>query len=200
MQISNSGFTRALRVFKGDGYIPSPDVIATGLATTIQANAVINANANFISQGVKEGDIIFCSGLEINVEGIPAIDFNQNSAVITKVHSATTLYISRSILSNSPLNAYKIHRSSDFSGGSNVGCTVFVSINSSFVSGPLQIQVETKSGDDFIYTIDTGAKHQGAFTPTFEIPVKVRRIKEIYSGGEVAPREVEQNVLFYALW
>jgi len=97
---------RAIRIPINGIEIPYPaNILASGNSTSVTASKLVATGANFITSGVKIGDIVY------NVQ-TPA---SPTSATVTAIDSATQLSLSANIFTTSP-NAYVVYQSAGNNG------------------------------------------------------------------------------------
>lgn len=111
--------TRAIDVYPSDdAKIPYPATIVSGTVTAITStgNLLVDNNVNFITLGVKVGDIVYCT--------TPG---SEGSATVIKIASPHQLNLSNGILYNAvPADTYTIYQASDETTIGNYGCFIYV--------------------------------------------------------------------------
>lgn len=110
-------YTRALNVYPSDNTeIPFPATISSGTTTSFLVNNLVNTTAgvNFITQGVKPGDIVYNT-----TAGVEA------SATVLQVVSASTLLLNTNIMTAVGGETYTIYQASDQTTIGNYGCFLF---------------------------------------------------------------------------
>lgn len=97
---------RAIRVPINGIEIPYPaNILSSGNNTSVTASKLVATGANFITKGVRIGDIVY----NINAPSSPT------SATVTAVESETQLALSANIFLASP-NAYVVYQSAGNNG------------------------------------------------------------------------------------
>lgn len=113
---------RSVKVYPSNNAdIPFPNVISSGANDTVTANKLVNTGANFVSEAVAAGDIVYNTTTEA-------------SATVTNVDAIDTLSLSADIFTATPEN-YSIYK-----GGANNGCVIYI-------GGLGDIEVTTAGGD-----------------------------------------------------
>lgn len=112
-------YTRAINVYPSDdAKIPYPIETVSGTVTAVvgTGEVLVDNNVNFITLGVKIGDIVYCT--TAGAEG---------SATVTKIVNANQLNLSNGILYTAvPADTYTIYQASDQTTIGNYGCFVYV--------------------------------------------------------------------------
>jgi len=112
MSVFKTTFSRALRVYAStDANIPYPTVIESGTTTNSGPSQLIDANALFVTNGVKTGDIV------INV-------FNAIMVTVVEVIDENTLLLNANLFSLG--YDYKVYQASPQSGLGNQGCYLYI--------------------------------------------------------------------------
>ncbi len=118
--------SRSLRVIPSDNSnIPFPAEVSSGESTSVTANKLVDSGATFITDGVKQGDIVY------NTTG-------QETALVVSVDSETTLTLNADIFTYAPED-YVV-----YDGLSNDGCILSI-------GGAGDVRVTTAGGDDSTY-------------------------------------------------
>ena len=112
MSVFLSQYTRALTLIPSDdANIPYPNPIITGLTTGGSANSLIDSEADFISLGVKTGDIVYNTSDNL-------------AATVLEVVSATELLLNANATPASG-SIYTIYVASSQSTNGNQGCYLY---------------------------------------------------------------------------
>ncbi len=137
--------SRALNVIPSvNTNIPMPNVIVTSAATSTTANKLVDSTKNFITLGVKVGDIIY------NTTG-------NSAATITNVDSATQLSLNANIMTSG--DNYTLYLGTNIAGAIEP-CVLYVG-----VGGNLNV---TTAGGDVVNFVGIAA---GTFLPVQVIRV-----------------------------
>jgi hypothetical protein len=113
MSVFKSQFSRALAVIPTDNAnVPYPTLIGSGVNTSAVANQLVNTAGNFVSLGVKTGDIVYN----------PA---DGSAATVESVTSATALVLNADIFGATGKNYY-IYQASPQSSNGNPGCNLYI--------------------------------------------------------------------------
>ena len=117
---------RALRIYESDDAdIPFPNISRSGTNTTVVANKLVVAGADFTSDQVAVGDIVYN-------------DSTGTSATVTNLDSTTQISLNADIFTASPEN-FTI-----FKGGANNGCVIYVGEGG-------DVDVTTAGGDRVVF-------------------------------------------------
>lgn len=144
--------TRALRVFPSEfADIPYPTIITSGTNTSAVSNQLVDSSAEFITNNVKTGDIVYNTSLGY-------------AATVVSVVSETVLILNTDAFSAAPLN-YTIYQASSQTGLGNKGCVLFFTVG---FDSTATISVQTIGGDYIV-----SDKIQGGI-----FPVQVKRVIE----------------------
>ncbi len=112
MSVFKTTFSRALNVFPSDNAnIPFPTVIESGTTTNSGPSQLIDANALFVTNGVKTGDIVISNSNDLMVTVAEVIDEN-------------TLLLSANLFSLG--YDYTVYQASSQSGLGNQGCYIYI--------------------------------------------------------------------------
>ncbi len=123
MSVFKTTFSRALNILASENAnIPYPNLIVSALNSTDNTSTLTDSAATFITNNVKQGDIV--------------IDSNGLRVTVTEVVSETELELNSSIG-----NICKIYQASSQTGLGNQGCYIYNSENE------ININVLTIGGD-----------------------------------------------------
>lgn len=112
MSVFKTTFSRALPVFRSnDSNVPFPAPITSGTCTSISGFLLIDANATFITDGVKIGDIVYDTTDSV-------------SATVTQVLSETELIMNAGLFLFTA--NYTIYAASPQNTIGNQGCYLYV--------------------------------------------------------------------------
>lgn len=127
MSVSQLNYTRALNVYAGNyANIPYPNIVRQAANTSVLSTYLVDANAQFLSMGLSNGDIIYN-------------DTSKTCATILGVESDTRLKLNFNLFSSAP-QSYTIFKASPQDILGNRGCSLFISSNDTIV-------VKTVGGD-----------------------------------------------------
>ena len=130
MSVFKTTFSRALRVNPSDdSNIPFPIVIESGTTTNSGPSQLIDANALFVTNGVKTGDIVISDSNDVMVTIVEVIDEN-------------TLLLNANLFSLG--YEYVVYQASSQSGLGNQGCYLYIGDNP---AGGGAVTVTTIGGD-----------------------------------------------------
>lgn len=134
---------RAMPIYPSDTIdIPNiNNLITSGTITSISTTQVINSAADFVTAGVKVGDIVY------NV-GTASSRFATGVGLVTNV-AATTLTISGTTSFNTASSIYRIFRAVQNGGNTNPGCLLNIGHTTTGTAG--QVRVLTVGGDDTMF-------------------------------------------------
>lgn len=117
---------RALQIYKSDNAdIPFPNISRSGANTSVVANKLVVAGANFTADQVAAGDIVYNTTTGV-------------SATVTNLDSATQISLNADIFLATP-NNFAIYK-----GGANDGCVIYVGEGG-------DVEVTTAGGDRVIF-------------------------------------------------
>lgn len=129
MSVFKTTFSRALRVAVTTNCdIPSPNVIVSGISSSVGSDRLIDNTVDFITLNVKEGDIVYDTD---NYEG----------ATVIEVENANTLRLNADIFTSE--GNYAVYQASSQTGLGNQGCYLYIGSS----EGATSIQVVTIGGD-----------------------------------------------------
>jgi hypothetical protein len=142
--------TRMLRVIPSiNTDIPYPTVISSGINTSTASDKLIDDTAKFISNNVKQGDIVY------NITSFLA-------ATVVAVNDEFTLILNADIFTSEGSD-YFVYQASSQTGLGNQGCILYVAIDP---SSNANINFVTIGGDD----ISNDKMQAGIF------PVQVKKV------------------------
>lgn len=122
--------SRALDVVLSDtADIPTPYLITSGVTTDDSVGELIDHNADFISDGVNVGDIVYVLDLE--------------AFIIVGVTSTVLKFEGAPVIGE--VSGYKIYQQSPMTGSQNQGCLLYVSCTVN--AGSLMV---TTAGNDVV--------------------------------------------------
>jgi len=131
MSVFKTTFSRALRIYPSDdANIPFPIVIESGTTTNSGPSQLIDANALFVTNGVKTGDIVISYSNDVMVTVVEVIDEN-------------TLLLNANLFSLG--YEYVVYQASSQSGLGNQGCYLYIGDTGEAVAG--SVTVTTIGGD-----------------------------------------------------
>lgn len=120
-------YTRAARVYPSNRInIPYPNLVLSGVTTSLGTNLLVDNTLDFLALGIKVGDTVF------NVS-------DERYALVVSV-SSNELKLSEDIFTTSPED-YLIYQ------GVNNGCYIYVPVQ----EGDVFLDVETIGGDQVIF-------------------------------------------------
>jgi hypothetical protein len=123
-------YTRALDVIPSDDVnIPYPNVVSTGVVTSLATNKLVDSAADFITGGIQIGDTVFNQSVGV-------------FAYVAGVENATTLLLSNDIMGTS--DGYGIYQ------GNNQGCYIYVPYVN-YSAGSKRLAVITLGGDEVVF-------------------------------------------------
>lgn len=131
MSVFKSQFSRALRVIKSDyANIPFPATAESGTNTSAATNQLIDSAAQFITNNVKPGDIVYniSDALAATVESVPSEDL---------------LVLNADIFTASG-KIYVVYQASSQTTIGNAGCMLYV-------GGAGNVNVLTIGGDEIVF-------------------------------------------------
>lgn len=112
MSVFKTTFSRALRVAVTTNCdIPSPNVIVSGISSSVGADRLIDNTVDFITLNVKEGDIVY------NTD-------NYSGATVIEVENANTLRLNADIFGSE--GNYAVYQASSQTGLGNQGCYLYI--------------------------------------------------------------------------
>jgi len=153
MSVFKSQFSRALAVIPTDNAnVPYPATISTGTNTSVVANQLVNTTGNFVSLGVKTGDIVYNT-----TDG--------SAATVVSVTSATVLVLNADIFAATE-KIYVVYQASPQSSNGNPGCNLYV-------GGAGNVTVTTIGQDIVTFT---------AVPLGTVLPVQVLKVHSVGSG------------------
>lgn len=127
MSVFKTTFSRALSVIKSDNAnIPYPAVVQTGTNTSTGASQLIDSAANFQTNVVAPGDIVYNT-----TDG--------TAATVVSITNQTTLVLNSNIFA-ATAKSYVIYQASGQTGLGNTGCFLYV-------GGAGNVVVTTLGGD-----------------------------------------------------
>lgn len=111
MSVFKSQYTRALKVIpSNDANIPYPNLIREALTTGTQANRLVDSAAEFVTNNVQPGDIVYNITSDL-------------AATVIKVISQTTLELNADIISDGQV--YNLYNASSQTSNGNPGCYLY---------------------------------------------------------------------------
>jgi len=153
MSVFKSQFSRALAVIPTDNAnVPYPATISTGTNTSVVANQLVNTTGNFVSLGVKTGDIVYNT-----TDG--------SAATVVSVTSATVLVLNADIF-GATAKVYTLYQASPQSSNGNPGCNLYI-------GGAGNVTVTTIGQDIVTFT---------AVPLGTVLPVQVLKVHSVGSG------------------
>lgn len=153
MSVFKSQFSRALAVIPTDNAnVPYPATISTGTNTSVVANQLVNTTGNFVSLGVKTGDIVYNT-----TDG--------SAATVVSVTSATVLVLNADIFA-ATAKVYTLYQASPQSSNGNPGCNLYI-------GGAGNVTVTTIGQDIVTFT---------AVPLGTVLPVQVLKVHSVGSG------------------
>lgn len=124
--------TRMLRVIPSiNADIPYPTTIASGTNSSTTADKLIDDTADFLSNNIKQGDIVY------NITSFLA-------ATVVAVNAQNTLLLNADIFTSEGSD-YIVYQASPQTGLGNQGCILYCPIN---ISENANIDLETIGGDN----------------------------------------------------
>ena len=132
MSVFKTTFSRALPAYPSDdANIPFPTVITSGVTLGLQGGLLLtDSNATFITDNVKEGDIVYNVTLG-------------TSATVLEVSSETSLGLNGGIFTDSG-QEYIVYQASSQSGLGNQGCYLYIGYS---LDNAGYVKVTTIGGD-----------------------------------------------------
>lgn len=131
MSVFKSQFSRALKVLKSDdANVPFPAPVVSGTNTSLVNFQLVDSAADFISAGVKTGDIVYG-----NTGG--------SAATVVSVDSATVLVLNSTIFGSTG-DSYTVYQASSQTTIGNTGCNLYIGNNG---IEPVNVKVTTIGGD-----------------------------------------------------
>jgi len=114
MSVFKNSFSRALSVVKSDNAnIPYPNPIISGQNTGVNTGYLTDDTANFVSDNVKPGDIVYM------LDGTPA------AATVLEVINQNNILLNADIFTSSGVS-YIVYQNSSQTTNGNDGCCLFV--------------------------------------------------------------------------
>lgn len=137
MSVFQSKYTRALKVIPSDdANVPYPNLKIYGVSADSSSYKLSDGAADFILNGVAEGDIVYNNT-------------NEKAATVLEVLSATELLLNADIFPSSGYS-YSIYNSSSQTSNGNSGCYLYI-------GGSGKVDVTTIGGDRVIfYSVPVG--------------------------------------------
>jgi hypothetical protein len=113
MSVFKTTFSRALKVNPSDdANIPYPNLIREGLTTSTEVNKLIDSTAEFITDNVQPGDIVY------NIS-------TDSAATVIRVISQSSLELNADAFTAGGEN-YTIYQASSQTSNGNPGCYLYV--------------------------------------------------------------------------
>jgi hypothetical protein len=148
MSLFKTTFSRALRAHPSDNAdIAYPTPIETGTSTTATASKLIDSTATFITNNVREGDVVHN-------------DTSLTAATVVSVDSETQLTLNANIFT-ATAQAYVVYAMSPQTSMGNPGCFLYI-------GGAGNVSVITIGGDQLIF--------HGVPAGT-TLPIQVRKLR-----------------------
>jgi len=148
MSLFKTTFSRALRAHPSDNAdIAYPTPIETGTSTTATASKLIDSTATFITNNVREGDVVHN-------------DTSSTAATVVSVDSETQLTLNANIFT-ATTQAFVVYAMSPQTSMGNPGCFLYI-------GGTGNVSVITIGGDQLIFNgVPAGTT----------LPIQVRRLR-----------------------
>lgn len=113
MSVFQSQYTRALKVIPSDdANIPYPNLITSGVTTNDALDKLIDDNADFISDNIQAGDIVYNTS-------------NNFAATVVSVDSATVLILNADVIPSSG-TIYSVYNASSQTSNAPQGCYLYI--------------------------------------------------------------------------